>query len=98
LYLDPARVESDVAAALRETWHAEAAPAEVLAAGTLLPGLSRAAGPRFQEWLGGLRGRLAAQHRRASLRQVRLALPEDRQGLALREGEISSRPLGRATA
>jgi DNA-binding SARP family transcriptional activator/tetratricopeptide (TPR) repeat protein len=78
LFLDPARVESDVAAALRETWPAEATPAEVMAAGTLLPGLSRAAGPRFQEWLDGLRGRLAAQHRRASLRQVTLARREGR--------------------
>lgn len=78
LYLDPARVESDLTVALSEAWPEEARASEILAAGELLPGLSRAAGPRFQEWLDGLRSQLAAQHRLACLRQIRLARREAR--------------------
>lgn len=78
LYLDPARVESDLNAALRESWVASADSAAVGAAASLTPGFSRHISERFQEWYDGIRHRLAAQHRRAALRQISVARREGR--------------------
>ena len=78
LYLDPARVESDLNAALRESWVVSADAAAVGAAASLTPGFSRHISERFQEWYDGVRHRLAAQHRRAALRQISVARREGR--------------------
>lgn len=78
LYLDPTRVDSDLATALGDGWPEAATAAEAEAAGLLAPGFTRPISERFQEWLDGIRDRLAAQHRRASLRQIALARREGR--------------------
>ncbi|MHB1298241.1 MAG: ATP-binding protein [Gemmatimonadaceae bacterium] len=78
LYLDPARVDSDLRRALEEGWPTTAEPAEVEAAAALTPGLTRHISERFQEWLDGVRHRLAAQHRRGAIRQIAVARREGR--------------------
>ncbi len=78
LQLDPARVESDLGAALEESWVTRASAAEIEAAGQLAPGFRAELTPRFAEWMDGIRARLAAQHRRAALHQISLARQEGR--------------------
>lgn len=78
LYLDPARVDSDLTAVLSEGWPAAATTAEAMAAGQLAPGFTRAITERFQAWFDGVRDRLAAQHRRACLQQISRARREGR--------------------
>lgn len=78
LYLDPARVDSDLNEALQESWVNTAEAAAIEAASSLTPGFTRHISERFQEWFDGVRHRLAAQHRRASLRQISLARREGR--------------------
>lgn len=78
LYLAPARVTCDVTAALAPDWVERATADEVLAAGTVAAALVREVSQGFHEWLDGVRGQVAAQHRRASLRQIALARREGR--------------------
>lgn len=78
LLLEPARVESDLAAALREDWPTRASGPEVEAAGQLAPGFSPTLTSLFGDWLDGVRARLAAQHRRGALHQASVARREGR--------------------
>ncbi|HET8771497.1 MAG TPA: hypothetical protein VFM71_10995, partial [Gemmatimonadaceae bacterium] len=78
LYLDPARVDSDLNEALEETWVTSAEPSAIEAATSLVPGFTRHISARFQDWFDSIRNRLAAQHRRAALRQISVARREGR--------------------
>jgi DNA-binding SARP family transcriptional activator/predicted transcriptional regulator len=86
--LDPADVTCDVADALSDGWAARATVEEVWAAADLLPGTSYRTTPGFEEWLDGLRARVASQFRRAALRHIaearRSARWRDVEELALR--------------
>ena len=68
--LDPSRVDSDLRAALADGWPEKAEAAAIDAAASLTPNFSRRIAPSFLEWLDVVRERLAAQHRRAALRQI----------------------------
>lgn len=68
--LDPARLRCDVSEALRDEWVSTAGADAVWAAADLLPGTGQRTTPGFEEWLEGLRARLASQFRRAALRHV----------------------------
>ncbi len=78
LYLDPARVDSDLARALADDWPVTADAAAIEAAGAFAPGFTRFISERFQAWLDGVKDRLAAQHRRGALQQIALARREGR--------------------
>ena len=78
LYLDPARVDSDLARALADDWPVAADAAAIEAAGAFAPGFTRFISERFQAWLDGVKDRLAAQHRRGALQQIAFARREGR--------------------
>lgn len=78
LFLDPARVDSDVARMYVETWPTVATREEVEAAAKLAPGFAPQLTPEYGEWLDGVRARVAAQHRRAALHQASQARREGR--------------------
>lgn len=78
LYLDPARLRSDVTDALQESWSDEAGVSSLESSLDLVPGLTKGASPRFHEWLDHLRARLGAQHRRAAIRHLHHARREGR--------------------
>ncbi len=78
IYLDPARVDSDLRDALADGWVEHASVAAIDAAIELTPRFSHRMAPAFLEWLDGVRTRLEAQHRKASLGQIALARREGR--------------------
>lgn len=76
--VDPARVDSDLRDAIADGWPEKAETAAIDAAASFAPNFSRRIAPAFLEWLDGVRERLAAQHRRAALRQINVARREAR--------------------
>lgn len=78
LYLDPERVECDVAQVLAEEWPETADALQVAAAGRPTPTFSRRYSEHFHEWYDEIRSRVARQHRRGALRQIALARREGR--------------------
>ncbi|HVT37960.1 MAG TPA: AAA family ATPase [Gemmatimonadaceae bacterium] len=80
LLIDPAHVDSDIAAVLDAAWPDSAPAAAVLAAGQVLPGYVPPTPELYREWLEELIARIAAQYRRAVLRQIACARQEGRWG------------------
>jgi len=78
LYLDPARLDCDLATVLHEDWPETATAADVELAGAATPLITRRIGEHFQEWYDGLMDRVSRQHRRAALRQIVRARREGR--------------------
>ena len=71
-------VDSDLRDALADGWPEKAEAAAVDAAATFTPSFSKRLSSEFHEWLDGVRDRLAAQHRRAALKQIYQARREAR--------------------
>lgn len=76
--VDATVVDSDLRDTLADGWPENAEAAAVDAAAALTPTFSKRLSREFLEWLDGVREQLAAQHRRASLRQIYLARREAR--------------------
>ncbi len=78
LYLDPTGVDCDATAALAESWPEAAEPWMIENSGAFLSVVTREISPQFREWIDETRSRLAAQYRRAGLRQIVQARREGR--------------------
>ncbi|MBW7934243.1 MAG: AAA family ATPase, partial [Gemmatimonadaceae bacterium] len=78
LRVDPARVTSDLTRALRHDWPYTAEPEEISRAAQVLPGIAAPEGTRLATWLEGMRVRMAAQFRAATLHRIGLARREGR--------------------
>ena len=78
LQLEAANVDSDLASLLAAGWPESAPPDEIVAAATVLPGYTPPLSELYREWLDELRARIAAQYRRAVLRQIACARQEGR--------------------
>lgn len=76
--VDPSTVSCDLGNALDDGWPANASADEVLAAAEFLPRFEPKLSTTFSEWLDATRARLAAQFRRAALRQLDSARLEGR--------------------
>jgi DNA-binding SARP family transcriptional activator len=78
IYLDPARVDSDLARILASDWPENAEPRDIEAAATILPGVAPRDQGALSEFVDSLRSRAAAQYRRAVLRRIAAVRREGR--------------------
>ena len=78
LLVEAADVDSDLATIFEANWLESASAEAILAAASVLPGYGPTVSASYSEWLDELRARIAAQFRRAAVRQISLAQREAR--------------------
>ncbi|MHB1312548.1 MAG: ATP-binding protein [Gemmatimonadaceae bacterium] len=78
IFLDPARVDSDLTRLLAGDWPEHAEPREIEAATTILPGVVFREQGALSGFIDSLRARAAAQYRRAVLRRIAATRREGR--------------------